>query len=137
MTPPRLSASSSHTAATLLHGDLRDEHIGLDDGTLIALDWGVATQGHPVLDRAWYMVHHVWRIEATHNQVVEDFRRARGERDDPRAVDLLRLFGLTMYGWIFGLCAVIHTDPAERRWAREELAWWVPRARHSLETWSP
>jgi hypothetical protein len=32
---------------------------------------------------------------------------------------------------------VIHTDPAQRRWAREELAWWVPRARHSLETWSP
>ena len=78
MTPPRVSASSSHTAATLLHGDLRDEHIGLDDGTLIALDWGVATQGHPVLDRAWYMVHDVWRIEATHNQVVEDFA-ARGE----------------------------------------------------------
>ena len=106
MTPPRVSASSSHTAATLLHGDLKDEHIGLDDGTLIALDWGVATQGHPVLDRAWYMVHDVWRIEATHNQVVEDFRRARGERDDPRAVDLSRLFGLLMYGRIFGLCAV-------------------------------
>ena len=89
------------------------------------------------MDRAWYMVHDVWRIEATHNQVVEDFRRARGERNDPRAVDLLRLFGLTMYGWILCLCAVIHTDPAERRWAREELAWWVPRARHSLEAWSP
>jgi hypothetical protein len=70
-------------------------------------------------------------------EVVEDFRRARGERDDPRAVDLLGLLGLLMYGWIFGLCAVIHTDPAERRWAREELAWWVPRARRTLETWSP
>ena len=122
---------------TLLHGDLRDEHIGFDDGTLIVLDWGVATQGHPVLDLAWYMVHDVWRIEATHDAVVEDFRRARGERDDPQAVDLLGLLGLLMYGWIFGLCAVIHTDPAERRWAREELSWWVPRARRSLETWSP
>jgi hypothetical protein len=39
------------------------------------------------------------------------------------------------YGWILGLCAVIHTDPTERRWAREELAWWVPRARRTLETW--
>ena len=133
---PLVSRLESH-GTTLLHGDLRDEHIGFDDGALIVLDWGVATQGHPVLDLAWYMVHDVWRTEATHDEVVEDFRRARGERDDPCAVDLLGLLGLMMYGWIFGLCAVIHTDPAERRWAREELAWWVPRARHSLETWSP
>ena len=133
---PLVSKLESH-GTTLLHGDLRDEHIGFDDGTLIVLDWGVATQGHPVLDLAWYMVHDVWRIEATHDEVVKDFRRARGERDDPSAVDLLGLLGLLMYGWIFGLCAVIHTDPAERRWAREELAWWVPRARRTLETWSP
>jgi len=133
---PLVSRLESH-GTTLLHGDLRDEHIGFDDGALIVLDWGVATQGHPVLDLAWYMVHDVWRTEATHDEVVEDFRRARGERDDPCAVDLLGLLGLMMYGWIFGLCAVIHTDSAERRWAREELAWWVPRARHSLETWSP
>jgi hypothetical protein len=133
---PLVSRLESH-GTTLLHGDLRDEHIGFDDGALIVLDWGVATQGHPVLDLAWYMVHDVWRTEATHDEVVEDFRRARGERDDPCAVELLGLLGLMMYGWIFGLCAVIHTDPAERRWAREELAWWVPRARHSLETWSP
>jgi Phosphotransferase enzyme family len=123
--------------STLLHGDLRDEQIGFGDGALIVLDWGLATQGHPVVDLAWYMVHDVWRIRATHDEVVEDFRRARGDHDDPRAVDLLGLLGLLMYGWIFGIGAVIHTDPAERRWARHELGWWVPRARHSLETWSP
>jgi hypothetical protein len=135
--PSSLASTLESHGTTLLHGDLRDEHIGFDDGTLIALDWGIATQGHPVLEFAWYMVHDVWRIEATHDEVVEDFRRARGAHDDPRAVDLLGLLGLLQYGWIFGLCAVIHTDPAERRWARDELAWWVPRARHSLEIWSP
>jgi hypothetical protein len=135
--PSPLVAKLESYGTTLLHGDLRDEQIGLDDGTLIALDWGLATQGHPVVDLAWYMLHDVWRIEATHDDIVEDFRRARGERDDPRAVDLLGLLGLMMYGWIFGLCAVIHTDPVERQWARQELAWWVPRARHSLESWSP
>jgi hypothetical protein len=65
----------------------------VDDGTLLVLDWGVATQGHPVLDLAWYMVHDVSRIAATHDAVVEDFRRAPGERDDPRAVDLLGPLG--------------------------------------------
>ena len=125
---PLVSRLESH-GTTLLHGDLRDEHIGFDDGALIVLDWGVATQGHP----SWTSPG-TW---STTSGGPEDFRRARGERDDPCAVDLLGLLGLMMYGWIFGLCAVIHTDPAERRWAREELAWWVPRARHSLETWSP
>jgi hypothetical protein len=135
--PSPLAAELDSRGLTLLHGDLRDEQIGFGDDKLIALDWGVATQGHPVVDLAWYMVHDVWRIEATHDQVVEDFRRARGDNDDPQAVDLLGLLGLLMYGWIFGICAVIHTDPTERTWARQELAWWVPRARHSLDHWSP
>ena len=135
--PSPLVCELESRGSTLLHGDLRDEQIGFGDGALITLDWGLATQGHPVVDLAWYMVHDVWRIEATHDDVVEDFRRARGNHDDPRAVDLLGLLGLLMYGWIFGIGAVIHTDPAERQWARQELAWWVPRARHSLNTWSP
>jgi hypothetical protein len=132
--PSPLVSELESRGSTLLHGDLRDEQIGFGDGTLIALDWGLATQGHPIVDLAWYMVHDVWRIEATHDEVVEDFRRARGDHDDPRAVDLLGVLGLLMYGWIFGIGATIHTDPGERHWARQELAWWVPRARHSLET---
>ena len=53
------------------------------------------------------------------------------------AVGLGMIAGLVMYGWILGHSAVIHPDPAERGWAREELGWWVPRARRALETWSP
>jgi hypothetical protein len=135
--PSPLVSELESCGSTLLHGDLRDEQIGFGDDTLIALDWGLATQGHPVVDLAWYMVHDVWRIDATHDEVVEDFRRARGDHDDSRALALLGLLGLLTYGWIFGIAAVIHTDPAERQWARRELAWWVPRARHSLDTWSP
>jgi hypothetical protein len=134
--PSPLVSELDSRGSTLLHGDIRDEQIGFSDRTLIALDWGLATQGHPVVDLAWYMVHDVWRIEATHDEVVEDFRRARGDHDDPRAIELLGLLGLLMYGWIFGIGAVIHTDPAEHRWAREELGWWVPRARDTLDTWS-
>jgi hypothetical protein len=42
-----------------------------------------------------------------------------------------------MYGWVIGHSAVVHPDPAERAWAREELAFWVPRARRGLELLSP
>jgi hypothetical protein len=135
--PSPLVSELESRGSTLLHGDLRDEQIGFGDGALIALDWGLATQGHPVVDLAWYMVHDQWRIDATHDELVDDFRRVRADHDDPRAVDLLGLLGLLMYGWIFGIGAVMHSDPAERRWARHELAWWVPRARRALETWSP
>jgi Phosphotransferase enzyme family len=134
--PSPLASELGSCGFTLLHGDIRDEQIGFADGTLIALDWGLATQGHPVVDLAWYMVHDAWRVEATHDEIFDDFRRARGAQDDPRANDLLGLLGLLMYGWIFGIGAVIHTDPAERAWARDELAWWVPRARQSLEALS-
>ena len=50
-----------------------------------------------------------------------------------RDLDLGLIAGLQLYGWIFGHSAVIHPDPAERAWAREELGWWVPRVRAALE----
>ena len=118
---------------TLVHADIRDEQIGLAANRLILLDWGRATQGHPVVDFAWSICHNAWRIAATHDALVEDFRRVRGERDDPRANELIGLVGLLMYGWVFGHSAAYHPDPAEREWASEELAWWVPQARRGLE----
>jgi hypothetical protein len=120
---------------TLIHGDLRDENIAFSDGRLVLLDFGLAAQGHPAVELAWYMVHDVWRIDATHDEVVEDFRQALGERDDPVALELGLISGLVQYGWIFGHSAVVHTDPREREWARTELNWWVPRVRHALEQW--
>jgi aminoglycoside phosphotransferase (APT) family kinase protein len=133
--PERLARALSEHGSTLIHGDLRDENIGLPDGRLVLLDWGLATLGHPAVELAWYMVHDVWRIEATHDEIVVDFRRAIGERDDPAALELGLISGLVMYGWIFGHSAVVHTDPAEREWAREELGWWVPRVRRALDDW--
>jgi hypothetical protein len=130
-----LATALAARGTTLIHGDLRDENIGMPDGRLVLLDFGLATQGHPAAELAWYMVHDVWRIAATHDEVVEDFRRALGERDDPVALELGLISGLVQYGWIFGHSAVVHTDPAEREWARTELNWWVPRVRHALEQW--
>jgi hypothetical protein len=133
--PGPLAEALEARGTTLIHGDLRDENIALVDSRLVLLDFGLATRGNPALELAWYMCHDVWRIEATHDQVVEDFRRALGDRDDPLALELGLLSGLVQYGWIFGHSAVIHPDPAEREWARGELRWWVPRVRHALSRW--
>jgi Phosphotransferase enzyme family len=133
--PARLAEALDARGATLIHGDLRDENIGLPDGRLVLLDWGLATRGHPAVELAWYMCHDVWRIEAGHDDVVEDFRHALGERDDSLALELGLISGLVQYGWILGHSAVVHPDPAEREWARRELGWWVPRVRHALDQW--
>ena len=135
--PAPIAAALDACGTTLLHGDIRDEQIGLAGSRVVLLDWGIATQGHPVVDYAWHLMHSAWRIDATRDQLWDDFRAARGERDDPLAVELGMIAGLVMYGWILGHSAVIHPDPAERSWARDELDWWVPRARRALETWSP
>ena len=86
-----------------------------------------------MVELAWYLMHDAWRIDATPDQIVEDFRRVRGDDDDPRANELLGVVGLVQYGWILGHSAVVHPDPAERAWAREELDWWAPLARRGLE----
>ena len=135
--PAPLVAELDGCGTTLIHADIRDEQIGLDGARLTLLDWGRASQGHPVVDLFWSICHNAWRIDADHDELVEDYRRARGEHDDPRAVELGVIAGLVMYGWVFGHSAVRHPDPAERSWARGELAWWVPRARRALGIWSP
>jgi hypothetical protein len=131
--PAPLVARLEALGTTLVHADIRDEQVGFAADRLILLDWGRATQGHPVVDFAWSICHNAWRIDATHDDLVEDYRRVRGERDDPRANELIGLVGLLMYGWVFGHSAAYHPDPIERKWAREELAWWVPQARRGLE----
>lgn len=131
--PELLVAALEGLGTTLVHADIRDEQIGLTADRLILLDWGLATQGHPVVDFAWSICHNGWRTDATHDELVEDFRRVRGEHDDPRANELIGLVGLLMYGWVFGHSAAYHPNPTERDWAREELAWWVPQARRGLE----
>jgi hypothetical protein len=134
--PAPLVRALDECGTTLIHADIRDEQIGLDGERLVLLDWGRATQGHPVVDFFWSLCHNVWRIDARHDQLVEDFRGARGENDDPLAVELGVIAGLVLYGWVFGHSAAYHPDPVERDWAHGELGWWVPRARRALETWS-
>jgi hypothetical protein len=118
---------------TLLHGDLRDDNLGLTDESVVAIDWDLATAGPPTVELAWYLCHDVWRIDASHDEIEADFRAAEGDLVDDAAHELGMLSGLVQYGWIFGHSALIHPDPAEREWAQEELGWWVPRTRRALE----
>ena len=118
---------------TLLHGDLRDDNLGLADATVVLLDWDLATAGTPTVEFAWYLCHDAWRIDASHDEIEADYRAAEGEALSGRELELGMLSGLVQYGWIFGHSLRIHPDPGERAWARTELDWWVPRVRRALE----
>ena len=128
---PLADATLRAAPATLVHGDLRDDNLGLRaDGGLVLIDWGLAAAAPAAVDLAWFLLHDAWRIAATREQLVEDFVAAEGGDD---GLELGLLGGLVMYGWLLGHSAVVHPDPAERSWAADELAWWSQRARRGLE----
>jgi hypothetical protein len=131
--PEPLARALRAGGTTLVHGDLRDDNLGFVDGRVILLDWDIAGEGTPALEVAWYLCHDAWRTQATKDEMLEDFLAAEGGTVSERDLDLGLVAGLQLYGWIFGHSAVIHPDPAERAWAREELDWWVPRVRAALE----
>ena len=131
--PQPLAAALRAGGTTLVHGDLRDDNLGFADGRVVLLDWDLAGEGTPALEVAWYLCHDAWRTQATRDEMLEDFLAAEGGAVSERDLDLGLVAGLQLYGWIFGHSALIHPDPAERAWAREELDWWVPRVRAALE----
>ena len=131
--PEPLARALRAGATTLVHGDLRDDNLGFVDGRVVLLDWDIAGEGTPALEVAWYLCHDAWRTRATREEMLEDFLAAEDGAVSERDLDLGLVAGLQLYGWIFGHSAVIHPDPAERAWAREELGWWVPRVRAALE----
>ena len=49
---------------------------------VIALDWGIAAQAPPAVDFAWYLYVNGWRIDATREQLIDDFRAAEGDLHD-------------------------------------------------------
>ena len=130
---PLAAAIDAAGPSTLLHGDLRDDNLGLDSDRIVLIDWDLATAGAPAVEFAWFLCHDAWRVDATHDELEADFRAAERNLLDDRAAELGMLTGLVQYGWIFGHSLRVHPDPAEQSWARAELDWWVPRTRLALD----
>jgi hypothetical protein len=133
--PTPFARALADEGVTLIHGDLRDDNLGFDGERLVLLDWDLAAAGTAAVEFAWYLCHDAWRIDATHDQLEADLRAAEPDLSD-RQTDLGLLSGLVQYGWIFGHSARVHPDPHEQEWAREELKWWLPRARRALQSQS-
>lgn len=131
--PTPLAGLLERAGTTMIHGDLRDDNLGLEGDRVVLLDWDMATAATPAVEFAWYLCHDAWRIDAGHDEIVADFRAAAGAAVDDDDMALGLVAGLVMYGYIFGHSALVHPDPAERAWGESELAWWTPRVAEALE----
>ena len=136
--PEPFAAALARFPATLVHGDLKLGNVGFLDGRVVLLDWGTQTGwAPPAVEAVWYLAVNASRIDATREQVLDDFRAAEGDRHDEDALRLALLGGLVQLGWDKALHATEHPDPAVRDREGADLVWWTARARDALERWSP
>ncbi|HEY6709931.1 MAG TPA: hypothetical protein VJB61_20340 [Actinomycetota bacterium] len=136
--PEALAAALSGFGSTLVQGDLKLGNLGFTTDRVVMLDWGTQTGwAPPAVEVAWYLAINWSRIDATREQVLDDFRAAEGDRHDPDALRLALLGGLVQLGWDKALHASGHPDPAIRAREAADLAWWTERARDALALWSP
>jgi hypothetical protein len=136
--PEPFAAALSAFPSTLVQGDLKLGNLGFTGDRVVMLDWGTQTGWAPAaVEVAWYLAINWSRIDATREQVLDDFRAAEGGRHDEDALRLALLGGLVQLGWDKALHASGHPDPAVRAREAADLAWWADRARDALEVWSP
>ena len=126
--PAPLADALRRGQPTVVHGDLRGANLGLLPDRVVMLDWGLAGEGPAALDFGWYLFVNGWRIDATREQVIDDFL----ELD---TADSLELALLATFCWLAPLVAheLIEASDEKRERAREELAWWIARTRAALE----
>jgi aminoglycoside phosphotransferase (APT) family kinase protein len=135
--PEPLVAALARHRSTLIHGDLKLGNLGFAGDRVVMLDWGTQTGwAPPAVEVAWYLAVNWSRIDASREQVLDDFRAAEGDRHDTDALRLALLGGLVQLGWDKALHASGHPDPAVRAREAADLAWWCDRARDALAVWS-
>jgi hypothetical protein len=136
--PDRFAAAFAGSETTLVHGDYRFANLGLGHGRVVVIDWGSScVVGPAALDLAWYLIVGATRIDATRDEVVDDFLALEGPGHDPRALGLALIGALAQLGWNKALDVLESDDPVARARERADLDWWVARVRRELDAWGP
>jgi hypothetical protein len=130
--PAPLAAALARDGLTLVHGDLRDDNMGVLGNDVFLIDWDLAAMATPGVELAWFLLQDAWRTDLSREEIIATALAAEGRLLDRRGLALGAVAGICLYGWILGHSAVVHPDPAERAWALEELAFWMPRVREGI-----
>jgi hypothetical protein len=114
--------------------------VGLVGDRVIFLDWGLLTGvAPPAVELAYYPVmraHHA-RIDASNEELIEDFRACDPEHFDARALRLALLGSMVMFSSHRALQCVEGPDEDSRRASKKDFAWWLDRSREALDEWAP
>ncbi|HEX7473176.1 MAG TPA: hypothetical protein VF323_08830 [Candidatus Limnocylindrales bacterium] len=136
--PERFAAAFAGSPGTLVHGDYRFANLGLRADRVVVIDWGSScVVGPAALDLAWYLIVGATRIDATRDEVIDDFIAVEGARHEPRALGLALIGALAQLGWNKALDVLENDDPEVRARERADLDWWVARMRRELDAWGP
>ena len=131
--PAPLAKALARGGLTLIHGDLRDDNLGVLGNDVFLIDWDLAAMATPGVEVGWFMLEDAWRIDVPREEIVAQALAAEGSMLDERGLALGAVAGMCTFGWLLGHSAVIHPDPAEQAWATEELAFWMPYVRAGIE----
>lgn len=127
--PAPLVRALERSPAAFLHGDLKFDNIGLDDGgRMWLIDWAMPLVAAPAVDLGWFLAINSRRLPVPLDDLMLQYADAAGMTADLRARHdaLTVLCGLLLRGWRKALDAAAG-EPAELRWwcERAEDASWV------------
>jgi Ser/Thr protein kinase RdoA (MazF antagonist) len=128
--PTPLTEALQSIRCCLIHGDLRPGNVGMENGTAVLIDWGLATLAPPALDLVWY----AFNTDAlgTIDDGLAAVRAALGGRFEEASIDLAVLTTFIQACPYFGFNAVQEPDPELRATAQRELARWIVQAQTAL-----
>jgi hypothetical protein len=119
---------------TLAHGDLATVNLAFEGDRLIMLDWAMPVAAPGALDVARFLVGCAHVVDLDPDAFLDLYRGAAGPAYDEDAMGLALFSGLCWLGWNKTLDIAESPDEAVRERERASLAWWVARARKTLES---
>lgn len=131
--PERLAGPLARRPTTLIHGDLWLVNVAFETDQVTLLDWDLATSAPPALELALFLDGNSSQVDATRDEIVEDFRTLWGDEHNEVALRLALFAGLVELGWNKALDIAEHPDRAVRAREQADLDWWVDQARQTLE----
>ena len=118
---------------TLAHGDLATVNMAFEGDRLILLDWAMPVAAPGALDVARFLVGCGHVVDLDPDAFLDLYRGAAGPAYDEESLGLALFSGLCWLGWNKALDIAESPDEAVRERERASLAWWVTRARKTLE----
>lgn len=127
--PQPLVAAMTRAGTTLVHADLHFGNVAPAPDRFYVIDWGLASQGPPAVDVAWFLDQSARYLDASREDVLAAFAAAEGPLHDARTLRLALLAEVVVAGWQYADAAEGENAAARRA----DLAWWVARAREGLD----